>query len=86
MLLIHSIISVVVVPGPKISLTPIFFNPLISSSGIIPPPKTTNSSRPLSFKVFIISGNKKLCAPESKLTPIASTSSCKAASTISSGV
>src|SRR3990170_3065411 len=58
----------------------------MSSSGMIPPAKTTMSSAPRSRRNWMIRGKRALCAPERMERPIASTSSWIALFTIISGV
>src|ERR1017187_7733805 len=83
---VNSAMVAMVLPGPKTSLIPSFFNFFTSSSGMIPPAKT---NMPLSFCFLsnsITRRNCPMCPPESELNPITSTSSCIAAATICSGV
>ena len=79
-------IVLVGVPGPNISAMPIFFSAGISSSGMTPPPSTKMSFNPFCFISFVIFGKSVMCAPDSMLRAITSTSSCSAVSTICSGV
>src|SRR3990170_164008 len=74
------------VPGVKISAMPAVRSGAMSSSGIIPPAKTTMSSAPRSRRNWMIRGKRALCAPERMERPIASTSSWIALFTIISGV
>ena len=58
--LMNLTISPVGVPGVNTSATPAFFKPGISASGITPPPITSTSPMPFSFKSSTILGNNVL--------------------------
>ena len=79
-------ISLVVAPGVKIFATPISSSGATSSSGTMPPPKTTMSLASRSFSSSISLRNSVMWAPERTESPTASASSWMAVSTICSGV
>jgi hypothetical protein len=54
----NSTISVVLVPGPKISSMPLALSFGTSSSGMIPPPIINTSETPCSLKISATLGNK----------------------------
>ena len=86
LLRMKSAMSCVDVPGRKTSATPCSLSLGISSFGTIPPSTTSVSFSPSSRNNETIRGHSVLWAPLRMETPTASTSSCKAAAAIISGV
>jgi len=58
LVLIQSTVSTTGLPGVKMALMPAFLSTGISSSGIMPPPKTGISSAPFSVSSSIIWGKR----------------------------
>ena len=56
--------SLVLAPGVKISLTPGLFSSAMSSSGTMPPPNTGMSPAPLLLQQLEHAREQLLCAPE----------------------
>jgi hypothetical protein len=82
----HPAISWVDAPGLKIFATPSRASSGMSSSGMIPPPKTNTSPAPRAESASMTAGNSVMWAPDMIERPTASTSSCTAAAAIISGV
>ena len=72
---IHFTMSWVLEPGVKIAATPLSFSFGMSSSGMMPPPKTLMSVAFYLFSRSMTAGESVMCAPDMIDMPIASTSS-----------
>jgi hypothetical protein len=70
---IYLMMSSVEVPGRKISLIPAFLSAGISSTGIMPPPKTRISSAFFSLRIWTTFGKRLLWAPDRLERPTIST-------------
>jgi hypothetical protein len=81
----YSATSLIVVPGPKIALTPASRSAGTSSSGMIPPAVTITSSMPAARRSPQIRGSRVMWAPERIDSPTTSTSSWRAAVATISG-
>src|SRR3990172_3014205 len=73
------------VPGWNTSCTPRSFRYKMSCSGMTPPPMTSTSPQPRSRSAWTVRGKRVRWAPERQERPTTSTSSCRAASAMSSG-
>src|SRR5580700_7471191 len=82
----NSMIESIGVPGWNTAATPAFFSASTSWSGIMPPTSSSTSSIWFCFRRSMTRGTIALCAPERMLRPMTSTSSCREAVTIISGV
>ena len=71
----QSTMACIGVPGVKMAATPCSLRVAMSSSGMIPPPKTSTSPTPLSFSWAMTLGNSVLWAPDRSDRPTASASS-----------